>query len=366
MISWYRYKNAFMMTSQITPYYPPLFFDHARAVATWLLVCAGMIFLMAIIGAITRLTESGLSITEWRPVTGVVPPTTPQAWQAAFDLYRVTPEYIHKNAGMTLEEFKLIYFWEWLHRLWGRLIGLVYAVPLVIFWLKGWLSPRLTWWLLALLVLGGLQGFVGWFMVQSGLVDRPAVSPYRLAVHLTLAMTLYALVLATALSLWPRRPSLAAPAGWGLKLHGVLAMVALAATIFWGALVAGLDAGLIYNEFPTMGAGRLMPVEMWHLEPAWLNLFENHAAVQFTHRWLAVLTVMLILALAVHALLTNARGAVYPALAVMALVQAGLGVFTLLSNVQIGVATLHQAGALVLLALMVVALHGIFARPRKA
>lgn len=354
------------MTSQSTPLYPRQTHNDDALIAGWLRVCAAMIFMMALIGAATRLTESGLSITEWRPITGTIPPLSAAAWQQAFELYRATPEYIQKNLGMTLAEFQTIFYWEWAHRLWGRVIGVVFIVPLVIFWGRRSLSPRLLWALLGLLILGGLQGFVGWFMVQSGLIDRPSVSHYRLAMHLSMALLIYSLVMATA---WSVRP----PASWaalpparhsGLKIHAVIAMIFLAATIVWGAFVAGLDAGLIYNEFPTMGPGRLMPAEMWHQQPAWINLFENHAAVQFTHRALALLTVLIILALSAHALLLNIPGLIFPALAVMVFVQAGLGVAALLTNLHIVVAVAHQASALILLGLMVAVLSRLFYQPK--
>lgn len=338
-----------------------------RLVAWWLWLCVAMVFAMAIIGAVTRLTESGLSITEWKPITGAIPPLNAVDWQHEFDLYRATPEYRHKNAGMNLAEFKNIYFWEWLHRLWGRLIGVVFFVPFLLLWfsarIPNWLNGRL-WGLLAL---GGAQGFIGWFMVQSGLVDRPSVSHYRLALHLAFALILYAVLIWLALSLQRQntRPTIVSPpVKWSVKLHALVALLLLSAAIVWGAFVAGLDAGLIYNEFPTMGAGRLMPQEMWHTTPAWLNLFENHASVQFTHRWLAIIAVLVILSLATHALLADVPGRVFSALAVMALLQAGLGILTLLSGINIYAATLHQGGALILLGLLMAALHAIFHRPR--
>lgn len=351
----------------------PYFYENyrrPRLVAGWLFACALMVFAMAMIGAITRLTESGLSITEWQPITGAWPPTSTLEWQHVFDLYRASPEYIHKNMGMTLAEFKQIYFWEWLHRLWGRAIGLVFFLPFLLFWLMAWAPARLSWRLFALLLLGAAQGFVGWFMVQSGLIDRPSVSHYRLAMHLTLALVLYGGLIWLALGVFgvtgsqdgtlPRGRASA----W-LKIHALMALLLLAATIIWGAFVAGLDAGLIYNEFPTMGEGRLIPKEMWHMTPAWLNLFENHASVQFTHRILAVLSVLMILSLATHALLTDVQGRVFPALAVMVLLQAGLGILTLISSVNLYAAALHQAGAMILLALLVTSLRTIFVLPQR-
>jgi heme a synthase len=339
-----------------------------RLVANWLILTAALILMMAAIGAITRLTESGLSMTEWRPITGMVPPYTDAAWQGEFDLYRATPEYIHKNADMDLAEFKNIYFWEWIHRQWGRLIGLFFILPLVGFWAMGWMSARATWALLLLLGLGCTQAFVGWFMVQSGLIDRPSVSHYRLALHLFVALMLYALLLWLALTIRPPgRLSMtfgARPASGWLKGHAIFALMMVVTTIIWGAFVAGLDAGLIYNEFPTMGDGRLVPIEMWHMKPNWLNIFENHAAVQFTHRWLAITTVLIVLSLTAHALLADIQGRAFPALAIVVLCQAGLGITTLLSGININLAVMHQIGAVILLGLMIVALHGVF-RPVK-
>lgn len=338
-------------------------------IANWLFLVAAMVLAMAVIGAVTRLTESGLSITEWRPVAGAVPPLSVDDWQGEFTRYQATPEYQKKNLGMTLDEFKRIYFWEWVHRFWGRLIGLAFALPLLVFWLRGWLGARTTWWCFVLLALGGAQGFVGWFMVQSGLIDRPSVSHYRLALHLGCAALLYAGLIALAIHVRGRAMGKRVegpPAGPWLRAHGVLALLTLATTIVWGAFVAGLDAGLIYNEFPTMGTGRLMPVEMWHMTPAWINLFENHAAVQFTHRCLAAATVLAVLSLSAHALLVDQRGWIFPVLAVLVLCQAGLGIATLLTGVHLHVAVMHQAMGFVLLGAMVVAVHKLFCRSKSA
>lgn len=318
--------------------------------------------MMAVIGAITRLTESGLSITEWKPITGALPPLDHAEWQRVFDLYQQTPEYAAKNVGMTLDDFKTIFFWEWFHRLWGRMIGLIFAVPFLVFWFKGAITPRLGWVLFGLLILGGAQGFIGWFMVQSGLIDRPSVSHYRLALHLSCAAALYAALIAVALSF--RAPS-STSASKTLRLHGVVAFVCVATTLVWGAFVAGLDAGLIYNEFPTMGPGRLIPPDMWHLTPAWLNLFENHAAVQFTHRALAIVTALILWALAARAITAHRSVGLYATVGIVVTLQVGLGIATLLSGINITLAVLHQAGALILLGLMVFVCLDLFSA-RKA
>jgi cytochrome c oxidase assembly protein subunit 15 len=332
----------------------------ARRVAGWLLFTAAMVFAMAVIGAITRLTESGLSMVEWRPLIGTLPPLSDAEWQRVFDLYRQTPEYRFINAGMSLAEFKEIFFWEWLHRLWGRLIGLVFVLPLVWFWLRGTLSrighvQNLRWKLVGLLALGGLQGVMGWVMVQSGLVDRPSVSQYRLAAHLGLAFVIFSLLIWMALRLL--RPARAdQPAGLaGVRRHGWWTLGLVGVTVFWGALVAGLDAGLAYNSWPLMG-GAILPPEAFSIAPAWLNAFENTALVQFIHRWLAILAALAALALGLRALSAGADGPARPlawALMAMVLVQVGLGIATLLLAVPIWLGALHQAGALILVGLLV-------------
>ncbi|MGK9166790.1 COX15/CtaA family protein [Inquilinus limosus] len=321
-----------------------------RPVALWLFLCAAMVFAMAVIGAITRLTESGLSIVEWAPIRGVIPPLSDQAWADAFAAYKATPEYLYKNTGMSLEAFKQIFFWEWLHRLWGRLIGLVFAAGLAWFWWRGGLDRTLRLRLLGLLVLGGLQGALGWFMVMSGLVDRPSVSHYRLAAHLGLAVLLYALILWTAYGLV--LPRLGGFAGaQALRRHASIAIGCVAVTMCWGAFVAGLDAGQVYNTFPLMD-GRFLPPEAFSIIPAWLNWFDNTALVQFTHRWLAIGTALVVLALAFRCRGTPAAGWA-GLVGLMVVVQVGLGISTLLTQVPVGLGAMHQAGALLLLALLI-------------
>lgn len=317
--------------------------DNGRIILSrWLMLCCFMVFAMAMIGAVTRLTESGLSITEWKPVAGTLPPMNEPAWQREFDLYKQSPEYAAKHFWMEIGDFKKIYFWEWLHRLWGRLIGIVFAVPFLYFAVRRQIPKGYGWKLTGLLALGGLQGFVGWFMVQSGLIDRPSVSHFRLAIHLSLALVLFAVMLWLALDLrgGPRRkpPIPVASAGWGVT-------ALLATTIIWGAFVAGLDAGMIYNTFPHMGAG-LVP-------PDFGNVHSSAAGVQFTHRWLAVTTMLCILG---YAWMIRALR-IAPFLAAMVVVQVGLGIATLLTQVNLGIATLHQAGAITLLGLVMTAQH---------
>lgn len=317
----------------------------ARSISNWLILCAFMVFAMAVIGAVTRLTESGLSITEWKPVAGVLPPLNEAAWQEQFERYKNTPEFAAKHFWMELGDFKKIFFWEWLHRLWGRLIGLVYALPLLWFWTRRQLPQGTGWKFAALLALGGLQGFIGWFMVQSGLIDRPSVSHIRLALHLSLALILFAFLLWLALDLRTptsrQKSSRLSHAGWG-----VLALLSL--TILWGAFTAGLDAGKIYNSFPLMGDG-LVP-------PDFINPLTSAAGVQFIHRWLAVTTMVAVL---LYAAATRRKTRIAPFLAMMVLVQIGLGLATLLSQVQIGLAAFHQAGAITLLALLIISQHNL-------
>ncbi|MCF8495184.1 MAG: COX15/CtaA family protein [Alphaproteobacteria bacterium] len=327
-----------------------------RSLALWLLSCCGLIFVMIVVGAITRLTESGLSIVEWRPVTGTLPPLSQTAWERAFALYKESPEYHKVHFWMELSDFKRIFFWEWLHRLLGRAIGLLYALPLLVFWIRGMIPKGYGARFLAFLVLGGLQGLLGWVMVQSGLVDRPSVSHYRLAAHLSLALAILCLLLWTALDFLPRKQI---PCARGLIGHGLAVLSMIAITIIWGAFTAGLDAGLVYNEsFPKMG-GHWIPPDLWTLSPAWVNIFETPAAVQFAHRWLAITAVLGILSLWAHARLRQTSFPALHALAFMALMQAGLGISTLLSGVALPLAVAHQAGAVILLGLLVAVLKEI-------
>ena len=351
-------------------------------VAVWLGVCAAMVFAMAVIGAITRLTESGLSMVEWRPLIGTIPPLTEAEWHRVFDLYRQTPEYIHKNAGMTLAQFKEIFFWEWFHRIWGRAIGLVFAVPLLAYWLGGTLrradpTGRLRWKLLGMLVLGALQGLMGWYMVQSGLIDRPAVSQYRLAAHLGLAFLIYALLIWLILDLvGPRGTAGLATAPRGLRGHAVGTAAIVVVTIFWGAMVAGLDAGIGYNSWPLMD-GLVLPPEALMTEPpfvtgaepvpVWLLPFENPGLVQFVHRWIAIVAAAAVLALAWRAWRHAAPGGerwLLSGLGAAVIGQVLLGIATLVLFVPIPLAAAHQAGAFVLVGGLVAVLHRLRAADR--
>jgi cytochrome c oxidase assembly protein subunit 15 len=334
--------------------------DSSRAIAIWLFTCAFAVLLMALVGAITRLTESGLSIVKWEPVIGTLPPLTAGDWEKEFAAYRTSPQYQKVNRGMTLPEFKKIYFWEWFHRLWGRVIGLLYALPLIWFWLRRRLPSESKPALLGVLGLGFLQGFMGWFMVKSGLVDMPAVSHYRLAAHLMLAFLIFACLfrmgLAFSLRPIPDAGRLAPLRG---MIKGAIALAVL--TMTWGAFVAGLDAGLLYNTFPKMDA-HWIPPELSAHTPVWKAFFEEPATVQFTHRILGILTALKVVYVWKRSRGFNADGRIpllFSAAAVMVLLQVGLGIVTLLSHVHIVPATVHQGGALVLLGLLVWLLHEI-------
>ena len=327
-------------------------------VRNWLIVVAAMIFFMIVLGALTRLTESGLSMVEWQPVTGWLPPLSDQAWQAELQKYAASPQGRMINRGLDVAEFQQIFWLEYLHRLWGRLIGLVFALPLAWFWLRGVLARELKPRLVMLLVLGGLQGALGWAMVASGLVDRPSVSHYRLAAHLLLAVALYAYTIWLILEIGPhsamyRRSDPFTPRK-ATALIGLLFVV-----MTFGALMAGLRAGTSHNTFPTM-SGYWIPPGMFDLEPRWINLFENGTTVQFIHRWLAKLLVLGVLVLA--ALRWRAETA---AAAAMALLQLGLGIATILSGVNIGTATAHQAGAVLLLTALLIVRHRAAASPGR-
>jgi cytochrome c oxidase assembly protein subunit 15 len=320
--------------------------------------------MMVIVGAITRLTESGLSMVEWRPLIGFMPPLNEAEWTRVFDLYKQTPEFQKVNFWMGIEDFKKIFFWEWFHRVLGRLIGLAYGLPLLWFWLRGTIPQGFKPRLIGFLILGGLQGCMGWYMVKSGLVDEPSVSHYRLAAHLGLAFLIFSLLLKTALDLMPQKQTSPAPSP-ALKKHAWIALFFLILTIFWGAYTAGLDAGLIYNDtFPKMGETWL-PYEMNLYQPYFVNFFENHAGVQFIHRWLAMLTTVVIVSFSVHAHIRKQAAWQTHALAGCVIVQLILGIATLMSQVDLTLAVLHQANALILLGLLVVNLQRLTFTPTK-
>lgn len=328
--------------------------DRLRPVRLWLYAVAALIVLMVVVGGATRLTESGLSITEWKPVAGTLPPLGDAAWQAEFDKYRQIPQYQQINRGMSLAEFKYIFWWEWGHRLLGRLIGFVFLLPFLFFLWRGVIDRSLGWKLGGLFVLGGLQGAVGWWMVASGLVNRVDVSQYRLATHLTLACVILAATVAVAVSLKPAREKRASP-DW-LRGYARILFAVVLVQIFLGGLVAGLDAGLTYTTWPLMDGHIVPPIEnLLVQQPVWRNFFENVLTVQFNHRLFAYV----LFALAVGHWLSARRvgGAVRRrATFILAMVaaQATLGILTLIHQVPIDIALAHQFGAtLVLIAVTV-------------
>jgi len=329
-----------------------------RLVATWLFAVAAMIFAMVVIGGITRLTESGLSITEWKPLSGVIPPLDEAAWQQEFDHYKLIPEFQKLRPDMTLAEFKGIYWWEYVHRLWGRTIGLAFALPgLWLLW-RGRIRPELRPRLALLFVLGGLQGALGWFMVKSGLSVRTDVSQYRLVAHLLFALLIYGTTLWTAFGLiWPTPRPL--PGAAGLRRHVLVLLILVIGMLTTGGFTAGLDGGKIYNTFPLMG-GELVPGDILAHVPLWANPFENPTTAQFIHRWLAMIVAATVLVLWLRrgGLPEEARLPLH-LVAGMAALQVCLGISTLLLVVPIPLAATHQAGAVMLLSLTLFALHSL-------
>lgn len=318
------------------------------AVRIWLWSLAGLVFALVVVGGATRLTESGLSITEWKPVLGVIPPLSHADWVAEFERYKQIPQYRELFPDMDLTRFQYIYFWEWTHRLIGRLLGLAIVLPLVGFWIAGRLSPGLKAALVGLVALVGLQGFVGWWMVSSGLSARVEVAQERLAIHLLLASCTLAWLVWLATGQGARRR---VAAGGGLRFFAGALVVLVLLQIGLGGLVAGLRAGLTYNTWPLMDGRLIPPVEhLTNLSPWWWNLLDNITAVQFAHRMTAYAVVLAVLVYAAAAFRTSDlagyRGAV---LLMLALTQVAIGIATLVLVVPIHVALCHQAFAMVLL-----------------
>ena len=330
-------------------------------VAGWLLAVNGMLLVMIALGGATRLTGSGLSIMEWAPVTGALPPLSDAAWRHLFALYRAIPQYQLLHPGMGLAGFKAIFWLEWVHRLWGRLLGLVFFVPLVWLWATGRIERRLRPRLAVVFALGGLQGLIGWFMVASGfLPDSTGVSPYRLVIHLSLALVLYAAILWTALGVLRPHPALARNAAPVLRRLALGLTIAVALTIIAGGFVAGTHAGLIYNTFPLMG-GHLAPDDYWRL-PLAENFFENPAAVQFDHRVLATVSAVLAVVTVILGLRSARTRPVRVALVCLGAtvaVQYALGVATLLWVVPVPLAVAHQVNAALVLTAALAVLHGL-------
>ena len=328
---------------------PPYGYD--RALVWWLFGMSGLVAIMVVIGGVTRLTGSGLSMVEWRPLIGILPPLTETEWLRVFKLYQTSPEFLQVNIDMNLTGFKVIFFWEYVHRVWGRILGLAFGIPLLFFWLSGRIPEGYGLPLLGLLALGGVQGIIGWWMVNSGLVDNPAVSQYRLATHLSMALLILVLLLWTALNLRFGRSK--RPSG-----HAAMTLLLVALTIIAGAFVAGMDAGLLYNEYPLMGDG-LVPVE--YGENGLFDPFDNPASAQFHHRWIAVLAVLAVAGLWVSGLRKRLGGLVH-IMAVSVIIQFLLGLTTLLLGVPLWAGALHQAGAVLLLSVVLIVAHRLQAK----
>lgn len=335
-------------------------------VRIWLWVVLATLFALVLVGGATRLTESGLSITQWKPIHGVIPPLSDAEWQEEFDLYKQIPQFSQLNSDMTVEGFKTIFWWEWAHRLIARSIGLIFALPLAWFWIRGRIEPRLKMPLLGILALGGFQGFIGWWMVSSGLADRTEVSQYRLATHLVIACLIF------MSCVWIMRGLSAhsndkAPTSKSVWAAGGIVFLALF-QIYLGALVAGLDAGFSYNTWPLMD-GAVVPGDLLLQQPWWINFFENPKTVQFVHRcgayllWAAVLAHM-IAAGKLAPGTTHARRAIV--LFCLVTLQAIIGITTLLLQVPVAWGVAHQGGALLVLGFAVGdwrAYFGEYAKP---
>ncbi len=332
--------------------------DRNRSIANWLLVCCLLVFVMVVLGGVTRLTGSGLSMVEWRPVTGVLPPLNADAWQQEFEQYSQSPEFINVNSHMTVNDFKGIYWLEYLHRLLGRIIGVVFLIPFVYFVAKGYIRRHETLKYAVMFLLGGLQGLLGWYMVKSGLVNDPHVSQYRLTAHLVAAFLIYGYMFWVALDLlYPA--AVGEPHRWFGRAVALTGLVTV--TIVSGGFVAGLKAGKIYNTFPKMGE-YWIPPDVMALQPWWLNLFDNLATVQFDHRILAICTFVLIVIfrfrLPMAELGSRARKSTNALLHTAAL-QVILGISTLLLFVPVFLAATHQAVAMLLFTMALLVCHSL-------
>ncbi|MDR3506506.1 MAG: COX15/CtaA family protein [Caulobacteraceae bacterium] len=324
--------------------------DRSRPVAVWLFLTAALVFAMVIVGGATRLTGSGLSITQWKPISGALPPLNHQAWMAEFQNYQKIPQYQFINRGMSLEQFKGIFWWEWAHRLLGRIVGVVFAVPFIGFLITRRLPPRLIWRCVVLFALGGLQGLVGWWMVASGLETRVYVAPERLAAHLGLALILYCALIWTGWEAWTGQGRPTRPTPW--KPASAIFLVLVYVQCLLGALVAGNKAGLVYNDWPLMN-GAWLPTD-YRSGGLWATLAHSQAAVQFNHRIAAYvvlvfgLSIAFIAGRAIH-LPERYRGAAVT-IGVLVSLQAALGVATLMTHAPLTMSILHQTGAAIVLA----------------
>lgn len=336
--------------------------ENDRAILRWLQICLVLVFTMIILGGVTRLTDSGLSMVTWHP-TGMLPPLDIEQWLVEFELYKQYPEFQKLNSDMTIEGFKSIYWFEYSHRMLGRLIGVVFLLPFVYFGLRKMIKPGLTPRLMIMFVLGGLQGLLGWYMVKSGLVSNPHVSQYRLSAHLLSAILIYGFILWTIFNLVTtseyRRLAESSVAGWRKLSLGLVILVLI--TIVSGGFVAGLNAGLIFNTFPLMG-GSLIPDGIGALSPWYLNPLENMVAVQFNHRWLAITTGIILIIWYLrgrsHFEETMLQRS-FKLVGMMVIIQLVLGITTLLMQVPVLLGALHQAGALLLFSALLFNLHAL-------
>ena len=351
--------------TQTSPYMDP---QIAQNLGRWLLLCCAMVAIMVLLGGATRLTESGLSIVDWRPVTGILPPFSIIDWQVLFDAYKQSPEFKHSNFWMSLDDFKTIYWLEYLHRLWGRFIGLVFLLPLMWFWLRGYVRGIFALKLVGVFLLGGLQALMGWYMVQSGLVDQPSVSQYRLAAHLLLAFLIYGYLFWLALRCLRPRTAKSHIQPVKYYRHTILLLTVVLFTVIAGAFVAGLDAGLAYNTFPLMD-GRWIPNNLFWIDPWWINFFENTATVQFAHRVLG----MTLIGVTIWLWLRVRKARPVPLVqrlieltTAVVMAQAALGVATLLHSVPIVLGVAHQGGSLIVFTLTIWILYELGARPSSA
>ena len=335
--------------------------EQDRAVSRWLILCLALIFGMVILGGVTRLTGSGLSMVNWKPVHGILPPLNAEQWQEEFGFYQQSPEFNKINREMGVEEFKSIFWFEYSHRMLGRLIGLVFLLPFLYLWWRNRIKPGLTPKLMLMFVLGGLQGLLGWYMVKSGLVDNPEVSQYRLTAHLLSAILIYGFILWVILDL--RYPSSYLPIKqsdirrWRLTSLGLISLVLI--TIISGGFVAGLKAGLIFNTFPLMG-GQWVPEGVFALSPWYLNLLENKVMVQFAHRLLAITTGLLLIAWYLRGRTMGKGNRVknsFKLIGMMVIIQVSLGVGALLLQVPAWLGAMHQAGALLVFSAMLFNVH---------
>ena len=328
-----------------------------KTVIYWLLTGCLLIFIMVIVGSITRLTDSGLSMTNYKLISDIIPPSTDKEWQHAFDLYKQYPEYQKLNSHYELDDFKSIYFWEWFHRVIGRVIGVVFIIPFLYFLLRKQLTKKTILKCLVLLSLGAFQGFLGWYMVKSGLVDMPDVSHFRLAAHLTMAFITFAATLWVALDLiYPNRK----PANKPMKNLIIISYAVLIFQIIYGGFVAGLKAGLLHNHWPMMNDGEFLHFTAYTLEPLYKNWIENPSGIQFIHRTTAYIVVLLIFLIwrkSKTFTLTPQQQNGVNALVILVIVQFVLGVFTIILQVPLWLGVAHHIGAFFLLSAMTFTLH---------